>query len=288
MRSIFTSVVLTIFTLPTLFGQNTIDVNASDNWLGYMNVFFLDGNFAFGSAWEIPVLKTVLDAEENTITLQPNFNTYAENPGAEYWVDQSTGAGNKTMEASTFLEPGETFNGEDLTFSGSIVSNTLDESYEVKYFIKALDPNAGFADALAGAGVMDMPESGTFSVTISGDQLPAGLIIQCGFSVMGRNANPDNEAELGSVVITSGVVSVDDMDKLESSIRVYPNPATDLLLIESKSPIQAYEVATITGQTVLMGQANNNNIDVSSLVAGTYLIRVQVAEGQKTMKFVKR
>jgi hypothetical protein len=288
MKSIFTSIVLSLIILPALFGQNTIEVSASAEWKGFMNVFNLGGGYEFGSEWGIADLKTVLDTDANTVTLQPNFNTYADNPGDAYWIDPATGEGAKVMEASTFIEPGASFNGEDLTFSGAVVSNTMDESYEVRYFIKALDPNNNFSDALGGAGIMDMPESGMFTVTISGDQLAAGLLIQCGFSVTGRNANPANEAALGSVVISDMAVSVDGLVEQENNIRVFPNPATDLLLIESNSTVQAYEVATITGQTVLMGQANNNNIDVSSLVAGTYLIRVQVAEGQQTLKFIKR
>jgi len=287
MRSIFTSIVLTLFTLPTLFAQNTIDVDASATWVGFMNVFNLEGGYEFGSGWAVPDLKSVIDTDANTVTLQPNFNTYADNPGDPFWILEN-GEGAKVMEASTFVEPGDAFNGEDLTFEGGIVSNTLDDSYEVKYFIKALDPNADFSDALEGAGIMDMPESGVFSVTISGDQLAPGLVIQYGFSVTGRNANPANEADLGSVVIGSTLVSTGDLDKLESNISVYPNPVSDMLLIDSESPVQAYQVSTILGQTVLMGQANNNNIDVSSLVAGTYLITVQVEEGQKTMKFLKR
>lgn len=83
-------------------------------------------------------------------------------------------------------------------------------------------------------------------------------------------------------------MSVDDLDKQDNSVRVYPNPVADLLLIEGESQVKAFEVLTITGQTVLMGQANNNNVDVSNLVAGTYLIRVQTEQGQKTVKFIKR
>ena len=66
-------------------GQNNISANASDNWVGYMNVFDMSGAYQFGSGWGVPDLKTTLDLGANTITLQPNFNTYADNPGDPYW-----------------------------------------------------------------------------------------------------------------------------------------------------------------------------------------------------------
>jgi hypothetical protein len=169
-----------------------------------MNVFELPANgggYAFGSPWGIPDLKSEIDVTSNTISLYPNFNTYADNSTDAFWVNQTTLEGNKQMEASTFVEPGATFNENDLTFSGNVITNTIDAGYEVKYFIKALDPNSGFSDALGGSQVFDLPSSGAFSVTVPAANLPAGLIIQYGFTVIGVNANPNQEAALGKVVL---------------------------------------------------------------------------------------
>ena len=49
-------------------------------------------------------LKTVVDAGANTLTLQPNFNTYADNPGDPFWIDPVTMLGAKTFEGNTFVE----------------------------------------------------------------------------------------------------------------------------------------------------------------------------------------
>lgn len=286
MKSIFTSIALTLFSCSAVFAQNTVVFDASDNWLAFMNWFELDGTtYVGGSEWGVVDVKATPDVDANTLTLQPNFSVWGDGTD-EFWVVNGEGA--KVMESSVYAEPGADFNGTDLTFSGAVTANTLDDAYTATFWIKALDPDAGFADALGGSGIMELPESGAFSVTVEGSSLPAGLIVQYGFSVKGVNANPANEAALGSVVVSDMAVSVDELEEQENRIRVYPNPVADLLLIDSDSPVKAYEVATITGQTVLMGQANNNNIDVSSLVAGTYLVRVQLEEGQKTMKFIKR
>lgn len=286
MKTVFTSIIFCLFSLPLLVGQNNVEFSASSNWISFMNVFRANGDYWFGDPWSVADLKTTINTGANTLTLQPNFNTYAANSSNPEWVNQTTGEGAAIMEANTFVEPGATFNGADLTFSGTVVSNTIDDAYVVKYFIKALNPDAGFADALNGAGTFDMPDSGDFSVTIPGSSLATGLIIQYGFSVTGRNANPANEAALGSVIIGAGPSSVNDLNTLQIAMSVFPNPATETLFIKSDAQVEAYQVSTLLGQTVMSGKASKE-IDVRNLAAGTYFLTVYAEEGNKVMKFVK-
>lgn len=286
MKTTFTIIFLSIFSFPMIFAQNNVEVSGSDAWIGFMNVTNLSGGYEFGSAWGVPDLKSVPSAGANTLTLYPNFNTYANNPGDAYWINPATGKGNKNMEALTFVEPGATFNGQDLTFSGTVQSYTLDSSYSVKFFIKALDPNADFADALGGSKVFDLPTSGTFSVSATGAELPAGLLIQYGFSVTGLNANPAEEAALGNVVLGPGTSSLNDLNSLKMEMSVFPNPAAEILFIKSDAQVQSYRVSTLSGQTVQTGIATKE-VDVKNLAPGTYLINVLAKEGNKVMKFVK-
>ena len=104
------------------------------------------------------------------------------------------------MEANTYLENGA-WNGNDLTFSGSVVSNTIADGYTVLYFIKALAPWNGYQDVLNGSAIMTLPASGDFSVSVPASSLYDGLIVQVGFVVIGMNANPANADALGSVVV---------------------------------------------------------------------------------------
>ncbi len=195
------------------YSQNNISVNTTYNWLGYINVFDLANNYQFGSSWAIQDLKTEIDLASNTITLKPNFNTYTDNPGDPFWQNGNTGA--KLLEASSYVEPGASFNGNDLTFSGSVVSNTLNTSlYSAKYFIKALDPNNGYVDALGGSAIFDLPLSGAFSVSVPAGSLTAGLVVQYGFVVFGLNANPVDESALGSVVVTGSGSSPSNFTQL--------------------------------------------------------------------------
>lgn len=178
--------------------------------IGYMNVFEIDGvgpgGFVFGSAWGVPDLKTTIVNDPGTmigtqLILQPNFNTYAENPGDAFWRDNAGAGpgGNKWMEANTIWEtPGLSFS--SYTFEGNVTSNTLDGAYTAEAFIKVLDPGAGFATVLNDTVLLPATGEG-FSITsdLSAFQ---GLLLQTGFVVNGINANPDFEAALGSVSVT--------------------------------------------------------------------------------------
>ena len=287
MKKLFTSIAFSLLTLPFLVGQNTVTVDAGASWIGFMTVFNLDGSVNFGDFWAIPDLKTVPNVVDNTVTLQPNFNTYANDPMDPFWVNQDTGEGNKDMEANTFVEPGDSFNGSDLTFIGTVQEYTLDDAYTAKYFIKALDPNNNFADVLEGSAIFDLPTSGEFSVTVTGDQLAPGLVIQYGFVITGRNANPDNEAELGGVVVGEASTSVSELNDPSIEASVYPNPVANVLSIKSATPVEAFQVLNLAGQQVISG-VGTQDVDVSELPAGTYSIIVTVEEGKKAMTFVKQ
>jgi hypothetical protein len=118
-----------VFCLTSMgIAQNTVTVDASANQLGFANVFETEANgggYLFGSGWGVADLKTVVDPANNTLTLQPNFNTYADNPGDDYWIDPVTLNGNKTFEGNTFVEDNSLV-GSELTFEGSVTFNSLD------------------------------------------------------------------------------------------------------------------------------------------------------------------
>lgn len=183
--------------------QTTVTVDASAAWNGYMNVFDLGFNYQFGSAWGLGDVKTTVDPGANTVVLQPNFNTYANAvasgaPGdLAYWTN-GAGGGNKMMEANSYLES-TTLGGAALTFTGIVNSNTLASTYTNTAFIKVLDPAMGYATVLYQTSTL--PSTGSFSVSAAIPSTP-GLIVQYGFTVLGINANPANEAALGSISIS--------------------------------------------------------------------------------------
>ncbi|MFZ4435201.1 MAG: T9SS type A sorting domain-containing protein [Flavobacterium psychrophilum] len=180
--------------------QNSVSVNGADLWTGYANVFLTDGNtFQFGSGWGLADMKSVVNAGANTVTLYPNYNTY--NAADPYW---SSGAvGNKIFEGNTFVE-NNTLAGQVLTFSGNVTSNTLNSAYTAVAFIKGLNPATGYStDVFVSAPLV---AGQPFSITTDA-AIPAGLVVQYGFTVKGLNANPAQEAALGNVVVAGNAVT---------------------------------------------------------------------------------
>jgi hypothetical protein len=268
---------------------NAVDSNPDQAWTGYMNVFEIDadgvqGGYQFGQGWGVADLQTTLNVDAPNIILEPNFNAY--NADDAYWSN-GEGEGNKFMEASTYVESGDAFNGADLTFTGSVYENTLGDAHTASYFIKSLDPTAGYSDSLGGAYVFEMPASGEFSVTVDGALLPAGQIVQYGFVVTGRNANPENTG-YGRVVIGEAGLSVSNNTPLEMVI--YPNPSNGSY-VTIQTPVNGVkyvEVFDITGKRLINTSLSADTLDVSSISTGMYFVKVTVEGQSKTSKLIIR
>ena len=86
---------------------------------------------------------------------------------------------------------------------------------------------------------------------------------------------PNNEEEL-----------TDD----EGGITVYPNPASDVLTLESelKSNIESIDIRSISGKKIQSVNINQSGINVSDLLDGIYIIEVKTTEKTYFKKFVKQ
>jgi hypothetical protein len=178
----------------TLVGNETLT--------GFADVFELTsgakGASAFSSPWGLAALKSTYSG--GLLTLQPNFNTYADNVNGSaadkaYWTN-GAGGGNKWFEGSTFVQ-NASFGGGGLTFEFAVNSYTIDSNYSVTAFVKSFDAGWGWN------GMGTTAITGTGNYTVSFGAATAG-IVQYGFTVAGVNANPTQESALGSV----GVVGI--------------------------------------------------------------------------------
>jgi hypothetical protein len=205
--------VIAVATTTGAQAQITVSPDFGGTWNTYMNVFEnaggSKGGFVFGSAWGIGDVKSVLTP--TSLTLQPNFNTYANSLGGSnldraFWTDSTDGGatpgpnGNKWMEGLTYQESGDdALIGGTLTFTGLIGSYTLSPNYTATAFIKALNPAADWATVINSTETIT--SAGTFSVAADLSVADPSWVIQYGFSVEGINANPVNEGTFGSVVV---------------------------------------------------------------------------------------
>ena len=79
-------------------------------------------------------------------------------------------------------------------------------------------------------------------------------------------------------------LSVNDFDL--NVIKLYPNPVSSILNMESDVPIKNSEVYSVLGEKML--STNSKSIDVSQLNSGVYFLKVSSEDGnQATLRFIK-
>ena len=112
--------------------------------------------------------------------------------------------------------------------------------------------------------------------------------VQYGFGIAGINANPADEATLGSVVVTTNSLSVSDFNAINVSL--FPNPTSDNITIESDKHITDVLIYNTLGQTVKSAspQATNFSVETSYLNSGVYFINLKTDTASKTLKFIKQ
>lgn len=73
---------------------------------------------------------------------------------------------------------------------------------------------------------------------------------------------------------------------INSSVTVFPNPASGIINIKSNETILGYEIVNVLGQTVLANSLVNNQIDIQILNKGLYQIILRTNNGRIAKSFV--
>jgi len=80
-------------------------------------------------------------------------------------------------------------------------------------------------------------------------------------------------------------------DTKSLNINIYPNPARDVLQVQSDQNIKTGKIYNFNGvlQNVIDGNTINSGIDISSLTQGMYYLKVEDVNGNSTTaKFMKQ
>lgn len=75
-------------------------------------------------------------------------------------------------------------------------------------------------------------------------------------------------------------------DAYQKAFRIYPNPASDFIHIETTDDIKEVSIYAISGQKVLVSQ--HAKIDIQSLKPGVYLMEIKTRKNTMTHKFIKK
>ncbi|MCB9201997.1 MAG: starch-binding protein [Flavobacteriales bacterium] len=91
-----------------------------------------------------------------------------------------------------------------------------------------------------------------------------------------------------SSVITCEQLSVETLTSSSLGITIYPNPASEVLNITSDNSIDTYAIYNLTGKLIKKSALENNQIDVSALKLGNYILVLQSENQKETIKFIKK
>ena len=111
--------------------------------------------------------------------------------------------------------------------------------------------------------------------------------LQDSIRAWGNNAaNPNNEVGWGepdfSKMLDPDELGIDEPQAVSTSLRIYPNPATEMVTIEGNMENATIEILDMMGRTVLVHKANSScetQIDVSTLTSGLYIVKMHNANG---------
>ncbi|MGR3854915.1 zinc-dependent metalloprotease [Chryseobacterium indologenes] len=109
----------------------------------------------------------------------------------------------------------------------------------------------------------------------------AGKTIHLRVSAIGNVFYAVKQATVSSLLAVSEAGNV-------KSVKIYPNPAEDVLNITNVSSSASYEIFSAPGQIITRGTIGDGKINVKALVKGIYFITINNKEEKSTIKFVKK
>lgn len=99
------------------------------------------------------------------------------------------------------------------------------------------------------------------------------------------NANYDN-ASIELWKLTTTPTSVNDLSNT-NDIKIYPNPSSNILQIESSDNIENIKIYDISGRLVIQQKTVSDEVDISKLSIGSYIIQIQTKRGIAIRKIQK-
>jgi PEP-CTERM motif-containing protein len=185
----------------------TVTSDPGAAWLGFMNVFETpqnSGGFVFGSSWGTADLTANFSG--TTLTLGPNT---IGDPNS-FWYTPSGGpgaVGNKTMDASMYVETTGVYSGQTLNFTANVLANTLVGSvnqlgngWTAKAFIKDFAPD--YSSSISATADLT---AGTFNLSLATIPDPSRHV-QYGFEVVGPDVWATDVSGFGNIQVAAVAV----------------------------------------------------------------------------------
>lgn len=100
------------------------------------------------------------------------------------------------------------------------------------------------------------------------------------------NDNYNSSAYFDGIQVVSGVLGTSEVTQ-KLNYKVYPNPTSDYVVVESKDKINSIEVYDFGGKK-LAAPVVGNKVDLSNLSSGVYILNIETANGKVSERIVKK
>lgn len=158
--------------------------------------------------------------------------------------------------------------GTNGTFSATNVT-TLDPATD------NLNLDAEYKPTSASNYIVDQGDNAYYDIALFGD-----------LDLSGNDRVFNTTIDLGAYEYNS-TLSVDDISLDENTVKLYPNPATDVVNIKTNQTIKNVRVFNVNGQKVL-DIANQSQINISNLPTGMYFLNINTNQSNQTIKILKQ
>lgn len=140
-------------------------------------------------------------------------------------------------------------------------------------------------------GIADTSFNGTGSVTVRGNLMEAvsDIALQDDGKIVLAGATYDSSFDWDFAVERFEGSELSTFTPSMQDFSLYPNPTSSSVTVSGKNlqDIQSVLIYNALSQLVLEGQSTSA-IDVSSLAAGTYFLKINAGENHQTLKFCKK
>lgn len=225
-----------------------------------------------------------------TLLLAIGFGSMAFSQGYDLEVALVTPASGSTQAASAAVSVEFTItnNGPTTLATGDTLFVGYTKGTTEAYSLTNVAGQAsGFilsADLASGASMSTGPNDFDLSSFVDGDTV---FVICYGSGVASLAGSDPNDANPVNNLDFFFIGGASSVDELKATVSVYPNPAVDVLNIESSEPVANVTVIGLDGRIVIEEEATNS-INVAGLKEGRYVYTITTVSGAViTNSFVK-
>ena len=148
--------------------------------------------------------------------------------------------------------------------------------------VQDLDPNtvslnlsADYKPTASSSYIIDQGDNIFYDTALFGD-----------LDLAANNRIFNTTIDLGAFEYDS-TLGIEDVNYISNSIKLYPNPATDIVNIKTNQTIENITVLNVNGQKVL-DIANQSQINISNLPTGMYFFNIKTDQSTQNIKILKQ